>query len=306
MDILVLIFNFLVFPGLIFSSCVGLLAGWVDRKVSARIQWRVGPPWYQNFADLIKLTEKEIIIPQASKPTFMVSPFIGLIASTLAAAIIGNALILRNDNFGADLIVIIYVLLIPALSLVIGAFASGNPLSSIGASREIKLVLAYELPFILSIITVILKSNGAFSLGSIIGHQAETVSCIKSFSGALAFITAVFCVQAKLGLIPFDAAEAEQEIMSGALIEYSGLLLALFKLIKAILLYVFILLLISLFWAQGLNALALIVKFVVLLTVLILVKNTNPRLRIDQALGFFWGPLALVGFISVLLALAGL
>ncbi|MBU4346289.1 MAG: NADH-quinone oxidoreductase subunit H, partial [Candidatus Omnitrophica bacterium] len=64
-----LLFNYLIFPGFLFSAFIGLMAGWIDRKVTARIQWRVGPPWYQNFVDIIKLLGKETIVPETAKLT---------------------------------------------------------------------------------------------------------------------------------------------------------------------------------------------------------------------------------------------
>ena len=69
------IFYFIVFPGFLFTAVIGLLASWVDRKVTARIQWRVGPPWYQNFVDFFKLLGKETIVPKAAKKTgFLLAP----------------------------------------------------------------------------------------------------------------------------------------------------------------------------------------------------------------------------------------
>jgi NADH-quinone oxidoreductase subunit H len=153
------LFNYFVFPGLLFSVTMGLLAGWVDRKVTARIQWRVGPPWYQNFVDIIKLFGKETIVPGAGKITFLLSPYLGFLSLLLAATILGQALVSPGEGFSADLIVVLYLLTIPAISLIIGASSSRNPLASIGASREIKLLLGYELPFILSVVTVIIKSQ---------------------------------------------------------------------------------------------------------------------------------------------------
>jgi NADH-quinone oxidoreductase subunit H len=93
--------------------------------------------------------------------------------------------------------------------------------------------------------------------------------------------------------------------MAGVLIEYSGLTLAIFKLTKAILLYVLPLLLITLFWAKELSILALIGKYIAILVIIILIKNTNPRLRIDQAIRFFWGPLTILAVIAVILATIG-
>ncbi|MFH1248380.1 MAG: complex I subunit 1 family protein [Candidatus Omnitrophota bacterium] len=301
-----ILFDYLIFPGFLFSACVGLISGWIDRKVTARIQWRVGPPWYQNFVDIVKLLGKETIIPEgAAKLTFLLSPFLGLLSASLVATILGVTVRLPLESFVGDLIVVLYLLIIPAIAIIIGASASRNPLASIGASREMKLVLGYELPFILSIIVVIVKSAGSIQLGSILNHQINFGSNLVSWSGVLAFIVTIFCMQAKLCFVPFDASEAEQELMGGTFIEYSGLPLAIFKLTKAVLLYTIPLFLIILFWGSNLTPLALIGKYTALLVIIILIKNTNPRLRIDQALRFFWGPVTILAVIAVILAILG-
>ena len=161
-----LLFNFLIFPGFIFTAAVGLVASWIDRKVTARVQWRVGPPWYQPLIDLVKLSIKEITIPKSSSKTlFMASPFIGLSAVILASTFLWLSNIeVMPSGFRGDLIVILYLLTLPAISLMLGASASGNPLASVGLSREIKLMLSYELPFILVLTVPIIKSNGLLRL----------------------------------------------------------------------------------------------------------------------------------------------
>jgi len=143
-----LLFNYFIFPGFLFSACVGLIAGWVDRKVTARIQWRVGPPWYQNFIDIVKLLGKETIVPEGAKSTFLFSPFLGFLSLILVATILGRSILLPAQSFIGDLFVVLYLLIIPAITVILGASSSGNPLASIGASREMKLVLGYELPFL--------------------------------------------------------------------------------------------------------------------------------------------------------------
>ncbi len=300
-----LLFNYLIFPGFLFSACVGLMACWLDRKVSARLQWRHGPPWHQSFTDIIKLLGKETIVPEGAKWTFLLAPYFGLLSLILAAMILGNSIIFPQASFTGDLIVIIYLLIIPAIALIVGASSSRNPLASVGASREMKLVLGYELPFILSVVTILIKSGGNIRLSEIISYQSFSGSFFYSFSGALALIVAIFCMQAKLGLAPFEVSEAEQEIMGGVLIEYSGLPLAVFKLTKAILLYATPLLLMVLFLGKDLSSGLAIAKFIMFLIIIILIKNTNPRLRIDQALRFFWGFAAPIAMIAVVLALLG-
>jgi len=296
------LFNFIVFPGFLFTAAIGLVASWIDRKVTARVQWRVGPPWYQPFIDLVKLSIKEITVPKASsKSVFMISPLVGLSGMILASTFIWLSNIeLGASGFRGDMIVIVYLLTLPAIALILGASASGNPLASLGASREIKLVLAYELPFIIVLTVPIIKSSGLLRLGDLIVYQAINGAFVSNVSGILAIIVAFFCMQAKLGLVPFDAAEAETEIMAGIQIEYSGILLAILKLTKMMMLVALPLFLITVFWG-GFS----VWKYVVLLVMIILVRNTNPRVRIDQAMRFFWRRMTAVAMLAVLLAVFG-
>ena len=297
------LFNFIVFPGFLFTAVVGLIASWIDRKVTARVQWRVGPPWYQPFIDLVKLSIKEITVPKgASKLVFFFSPLMGLSAVILASTFIWLANIeLGASGFTGDVIVILYLLTLPAIALILGSSASGNPLASLGASREIKLILAYELPFIIALIVPIIKSSGLLRLTDLIAFQAANGAFVSNVSGVLAILVAIFCMQAKLGLVPFDMGEAETEIMAGAYIEYSGMLLAILKLTKTMMMVALPVFLTTVFWG-GFS----IWKYVILLVVIILMRNTNPRVRIDHAMRFFWGKMTLIASIAALLATLGM
>ncbi len=99
------IFYYLIFPGFIFSATIGLFAGWVDRKLTARLQWRVGPPWHQNFTDIIKLLGKEVIVPEGARLTFLFSPYLGLLGAILVSTSLGRSIISPFDSFSGDLIV---------------------------------------------------------------------------------------------------------------------------------------------------------------------------------------------------------
>ena len=305
MKVLIGIFNFIIFPGFIFSALIGLIAGWVDRKVSARIHYRVGPPWHQNFTDIVKLLGKEVIVPQ-KKLFFLLSPVLVVVSSSLAAGIIGRDIISSSNSFNVDLIIVLYLLSIPAISMIISAAKSGSPLAVVGASREMRMVFAYELPFVLSLAVVIIRSSGSLQLGNILEYQLFSGSNIASLSGALAFFVSIFCMQAKLGFVPFDASEAEQELAAGILVEYSGLPLAVYKLAKAVLLYTVPLFLIVLFMGKDLSPLFISLKYIGILVIMILIKNTNPRLRIDQAERFFRRIPTALAVIAVILALTGL
>lgn len=305
MKVLIGIFYFLIFPGFLFSALIGLIAGWVDRKVTARIHYRVGPPWHQNFTDIVKLMGKEVIVPQ-KKLLFLLSPAFVILSSALAAGIIGRGIISADNSFNADLIIVLYLLSIPAISMIIAAAKSDSPLAVVGASREMRMVFAYELPFMLSIAAVVIKSSGSLQLGNILEYQIFSGSNIASLSGALAFFVSILCMQAKLGFVPFDASEAEQELAAGILVEYSGLPLAVYKLAKAVLLYTVPLFLIVLFMGKDLSPLFISLKYIGILVIMILIKNTNPRLRIDQAERFFRRIPTALAVIAVILALAGL
>ncbi len=294
------ILYYLIVPGFLLTAAVGLLTCWLDRKITARLQWRQGPPWYQPLVDIIKLLGKETIIPEGvSRIIFLGAPLVGLAAVTLVSTM------LWQNGFVGDLIVVIYLLTIPSIALIIGGSASRNPLSAIGASREMKMILAYELPFILAIFTVVAKT-GSLLLGNIVSYQAVNGMLLLRPSGLLAFLAVFLVVQAKLSLAPFDIPEAEQEIMAGPYLEYSGPPLAVFKLTRAMLFFVLPVFLITLFLG-GLSGgwLWFLVKYLVLVLLIVVVRNTNPRLRIDHAVRFFWGPVAVIAVAGFVLAMAG-
>lgn len=303
--------QFVVFPGFLFTAAAGLIMCWIDRKVTARLQYRVGPPWYQPLMDIIKLLGKETMVPiGAPKTVFLTAPLVGLAGVTLVSTLLCLADYKPQTGFVGDVIVVLYLLTLPALSLILGGFSSSNPLASVGSSREMKMVLSYELPFILALIVPVIKSGGLLTIGGILNYQWQEGAVLFSASGSLALIAAILCMQAKLGLVPFDIAEAETEIVGGTLVEYSGPPLAIFKLTKAMLLFTLPLFLTIMFMGgivlSGASIFGGIFKLILLLAAIILLRNTNPRLRIDQALGFFWGPVTALAGIAVVLALAGL
>lgn len=298
-----LLFYYLVFPGFVFASVIGLLTVWVDRKVSARVQWRQGPPWYQGFADIGKLLYKEVIIPhEAFGSGFIVAPLIGLASVTLAVTILCVSFFGMSEGFIGDIIIVWYLFAIPAIALVYIGSTSGNPLSSVGVSREIKLLLSYDLPMIIVIVMVASRA-GSFSIRAIMDWQRINGSNISNWYGIVSFAVAIFCIQAKLGRVPFDLPEAETELGSGILMELSGGVLAAYELSKAIMLFGLPLFLTILFWGKGIVGGILIYLLIVVL--LILIKNTNPRVRIDHAMRYFWGWMSGAAIIASLLAYFG-
>jgi NADH-quinone oxidoreductase subunit H len=299
------LFWILIFPGFLFTIVLGLVACWIVRKVSALVQWRVGPPLFQPFYDVMKLMGKETLVPQDGQRTvFIAAPIVGLAGVLLLSTMLWRITISQSDFVG-DIIVAIYLMILPSLALILGSSASASPHATIGTSREMKLVMSYELPLVLALIIVIIKTGGQLSLFKI----AEFTPAL-SISGMLAFLASLLCVQAKLGFVPFDIAESETEIASGLIMEYSGPLLAVWKIMQAMMLVALPLFLVMVFlggfgttigwplvWGIG--------KYVLVLVLIILIKNTNPRVRIDQAMKFFWVYCGIALAIAIILASIG-
>jgi NADH-quinone oxidoreductase subunit H len=306
MDVLTYV-GLVIVVGFVLTTVIGLASSWIDRKVSARLQWRVGPPWYQPIADIVKLMSKEVMVVEGSaRFTFLSAPFIGFAAVVVVSTIIWMASIQPQSGFVGDLIVILYLLYIPSLAMIVGGSASRNPFAALGASREMKLMLAYEASFLIAVFTLVLNSGGIISLGGMVAYQqANGPMVAHSVSSVVAFVVALTYVPAKLGIGPFDIPEAECELIAGTYTEYSGPPLAAFKLTKAMLLCLLPVLLVTLFFTSAWTPWA-ILWYVLILVVLILIKNTNPRLRIDQALRFFWGPVLVLSLVGIVLAALGL
>jgi len=297
---------------------VGMLSSWVDRTVTARVQYRVGPPLLQPLYDVAKLLCKETLISERARGRgFLMAPVVGFAAAAVAATILWYANVVPSRGFVGDLIVVIYVLTIPAIAGIYGALASGSPHAAVGASREMKLLLAYELPLVMSALVPVVQVSrnpdfgATFSLGALVLFQQQAGWTLASASGALAAVVALVCLQAKLTLVPFDVPEAETELMGGSVLEYSGPPLAMIRLTRMLLLAIVPVYFATLFLGgladatSGWAWLAFAGKYVAVIVLVTLIRNTNPRLRIDQTVRLFWFGLAPVAALALVLAALG-
>ncbi len=305
------LFYFFIFPGLLFLAVAGAFLSWFDRKISARVQFRKGPPLLQPFYDFFKLLlVKETILPKhGSRFVFLLAPLLAVFGATMAGVFILLPVFKINTGFSGDLLVIFYLLTLPSFSYILGSLASGNPLAAVGGSREMKLIISYELTFLLFIAAVIMKSGQHFDLNTVIETQQAGHPFIGSISGVLLFIAGIFCIQAKLGMVPFDMPEAEAELASGIYIEYSGPPYAMIKLAKYIMLFTLPALLVALLMNgmnPGINIVWAVLKILGVVLLLVLIKNTNPRVKIKQASGFFLVWMNLVVVVALVLIAFGL
>jgi len=262
------------------------------------MQWRVGPPIYQPWADFIKLTAKETLVPAtAHRIAFLLAPPIALFSAVLAFLVM--PFVIRSPlEFTGDVIVVLYLMVMPAIAAMIGGSASGNPYAAVGVQREMTLVFSYELPFIMTILVPVLKV-GSLRFGDLVNYQMNNGPFLFSVSGTIAFAVSMMVMQAKLAFPPFDVPEAKTEIVAGPYTEYSGASLALFKLAHATMLFVLPCFVANMFLGglvvrfddlitATVDAILIVVKLLALVMVTALIRFFYPRARPDQVFGMFW------------------
>ena len=319
--------------GTVAMAVFGILAGlWyvgLDRVLAARMQARIGPPVRQPFIDLAKLMCKQNVVPANAIPwLFNGAPLLALASAITILLYVPMAAFGLLPVLGAhgDLVLIMYLLLLPGLAMVAGGLASGSPYATIGAQREMVTMIAYELPLASTVIAFAWKLSqmdvaNPFSLAALAATPLWTLVGPIGFMGLLLLLaTMILVVPGELGRIPFDAPEAETEIAGGLLVEYSGRNLALFSLSLAVKTIVVTSLIVALFFpwnltdfvaiaccpylAAAANAAFFLFKlFVVLFFSVTLVRISVARFRINQVVDVYWkilGALSLVGLILVM------
>lgn len=275
----------LIFPGGLFVIFAGMAYEWFDRKLVARLQNRVGPRWFQPVADNLKLLAKEEVLPEGVTPFFFVAlPLVALAGALTATLYVPMAGLEPAHSFSGDLIVTVYLLSLLTLCIGLGGANTRNRFSLMGATRALTQLFAYEAPFLLALFGPAVAA-GSWQISEIIAY-AETNWLI--LTQPLGFLVALIGLMGKLELPPFDAPEAETEIVAGALTEYSGRGLAIFHIGKGVELVVG-LTLVSAFYLGGVaNPLLFLVKTIGLLLVMAVLQTLLTRLRIDQTVGLWW------------------
>jgi len=279
MEIIQPIVTLLLFPSGLFVIGNGLAYLWVDRKLVAQYQNRIGPRWFQPLADIVKLLSKEEIAPAGIQPwLFNGLPVLALVCALTAALYVPLVGLQPAFSFPGDLIVTVYLLSVVTMALALAGANTADRFSLIGAVRTLTQLFSYEAPFLFAL------------LGPAIVAGSWQISTINAFAGQhwiiltqpIGFVVALVGLMGKLELPPFDAPEAETEIVKGALTEYSGRGLALFQLAKAVELVVG-LTLIAAFYLHGIgNPIDFFVKTLAILLVLAGLQSLFARFRIEQ------------------------
>jgi len=307
----------LLFPGAVFILAISLIYEWIDRKFYARLQNRVGPhlagPFgiLQPVADLIKLLSKEDIVPAAAdRFLFTLTPLLAPILILLGCMFLPIAGLSGIISFEGDLIVLIALLSIYTMIVYLAGEGSNNRFASIGATRAALQLLGYEIPLTLALLSAAIAA-GSLSISGIVEAQLKRGLWFIFGPQVIGFAIFIIASQAEMERIPFDIPEAEQEIVAGWEVEYTGRRLALFRLSKDL----------ELFLLSGLGAavflggpagpvvpglepvlytIYFLIKSIVMLLIFTITRTIFARLRIDQMMSFSWKwlmPFAIILFI---------
>jgi NADH-quinone oxidoreductase subunit H len=294
-ELIAQMFTLFVFPGFAFLFSCAMAFAWIDRRVIARLQGRVGPPWYQPFADWVKLMAKENILPaHANKWAATALPVVSL-ASVLTAGIYIPVGGLVSSAFEGDLIVVLFLLSIPALAYFLAGWVTVGVYSVIGGHRSLLQYFSYEVPFLMALSGPAILS-GSWSVADIALRQSGTIWGV--FEQPVGFLLAIIGLIGKLKRVPFDIPKAKSEIVAGPLTEFSGPRLALWNLSIQIKTVVGIFLLVNAFLGgSGVSGmlpppLTFAVKSLLVLLILSLASVLYARLRIDQLANLGWRVLA--------------
>jgi len=275
----------LVFPGGLALVAAGLIYEWIDRKLLAQLQNRVGPRWFQPLADVVKLLAKEEIVPVGVNPYLFIGlPIFALAGGLTAALYVPLFGLAPSYGFPGDLIVTLYLLSLLTICMGLAGANTIDRFSVIGATRTLTQLFSYEAPFLLALLGPAVAAH-SWQIGEITVYSSTHWLILLQ---PLGFLVAVVGLMGKLEIPPFDAPEAETEIVAGALTEYSGRGLALFQIAKGVEIVIG-LTLISAFYLGGVSdPLMFFVKTLALLLAVVGLQSLMTRLRIDQVVGLWW------------------
>jgi NADH-quinone oxidoreductase subunit H len=281
----------------------GFAAEYIDRKLYAKMQNRIGPPWYQPVADCIKLLAKEVIIPtQSDAKIFMLVPVLAFSAVITSFFYIPFWQEKALSSFNGDLIVVLYLLTIPTLTFFLGGWYARSVFSMIGAARSIIQLFAYEIPLFISLLSAAMLADTLSLSGMTAFYSKHPLLVLINLPG---FVVAIISLLGKLEKVPFDTPEAETEIVAGSFTEYSGRPLAFFRMAINMELVIGSSLLAAVFLPFGLNLNPVLgftfylIKALFVLVLISISRTIFARLRIDQMINFCWKYVAPVAFLQL-------
>ncbi len=302
-----------VFPGLTSIAILGALLGWLERKLTARVQLRIGPQYaspaggiLQMFADIIKLLFKEVTIPEGADTFFFImAPVTALIIGAALLGLIPFAPGIQIANIQVGLPVFLAIVTLSPTLVLLAGWSANSKFPFIGGLRALFQQTAYEIPLWLSTLGVVMVA-GTLSLTGIVQYQQNSGWLIvPQLLGALLFI---ITSTAEMERLPFDLPEAESEIMMGWQAEYPGPLFMLVQGPAFVKLYAFSALFTTLYLGGYLGPspippiLWFFAKTLLVIVLIMLFRSTFPRVRLDQLLRQGWTTLLTLSIINIIIA----
>ena len=309
------LFAVAVFPGFSFVAVYGtIFMGWVERKMTAKIQLRTGPMYagrlegiLQNVADFFKLAFKEMVIPNGvDRATFVAVPLaLMAVAGALVALIpLSPTIYIADPTVGA--VLAFAILGFTPLIVLLAGWASNSKFPLLGGLRALHQLVAYEIPMILSLVGAVVLA-GSLNLMDIVNAQAGVWYIVPEFLGAAVFYIGSLV---ELERIPFDIPEADSELVSGWQTEYTSMFYGTFQLVNFTRMYVMAGLFTVFFLGGWLGPAPVppVLWFLIKLTIvdffLMLPRSIMPRLRIDMLLRAGWVKLLVISFANIFLTMA--
>jgi NADH-quinone oxidoreductase subunit H len=293
----------------VFGFSLVIFTIWLERKLYARIQDRLGPnrvgPWgvLQTFPDMVKIFTKEYITPVgADKVTYNLAPILSVSAVLLIWAVLPFAKTIIGSDVNVGVLYLVAVGGIGALGIILAGWSSNNKYSLLGAFRAVAQIVSYEVPMVLALLVPVLLAR-TMGMNSIVNSQVVWFVFMSPIAAFIFFTSSI----AETGRAPFDLLEAESEIVAGYQTEYSGLKFGMFYVGEFLHAFTISALTATIFlggwrgpWAEQVPILGVAWFFIKAFFVyffVTLIRISMPRLRIDQMLNFNWKfltPLALI------------
>ncbi len=297
----------------IFGPLTMMYLTWFERKILARVQNRYGPNRVGTFgllqplADGVKMMTKEDVVPTgADKFAHTLAPIAIVIPALLVFAVLpfGRNMIAADLNIG-----VLFFLAISGTTTVFiftAAWGSRNKFSLLGGMRSVAQMISYEIPFILSVVPVLLMV-GSFSTVKIVEAQTGMNWFVFSPWGIVGFFIFFLCAVAEVNRTPFDLPEAESEIIAGFHTEYSGMKFALFYMAEFMNVFTVSALVATVYlggWQGPLlpSWVWFLIKTYALIFTMMWFRGTFPRLRVDQLMGFAWKFLLPLSLVNIFVA----
>ncbi len=277
----------------------GMLLSGIVARTLAKVQGRIGIPLYQPFLDLAKNLGKRTAVSHGVMfylgPVFRLAGGIGTLAFV---PVLYGSEIFGNFSMAGDLLLAMYFMFFGQLGMALGAGESGHPFSAIGIARGLGQMTAYEVPFALAIIAIVVQYD-TLSITEIVAAQQGGIGNWTVFTNPLAVIAAMIAFLGMTAYPPFDVVMAPNEIPIGPPTEYHSSYLAMMTMNQAVFAGAKLILFMALFFGGATNLVELVIKTWAIYMVAVVVGAAFPRFRVDQSIRFFLRYPTLIGIAAI-------